>query len=609
MRHSSITLEVYFRKVWKLLLRRLHHSDDIRVKSYVRIILGHPIVTTNYAVVVSGNRWVLAAMAEPLAKQRERMTIWEAEAAVWLKSHPPPTDTSFLYETLLTLPFLLNMSRCTPFYLALDEMFLEAAFTMGRKGLPIPLPRCRSECACADLRDLDVQKIHLSGSARERSDVRIFAQEGSDIDLMFQIGPVTFDGPGEQSTSDAAQLETGAAGSDGAVQQGLKLTQERTAQPGFVLLRHQRLESCRHTDPLPFDASRVVGLMDTFRLQATKQPSSQSGPSVSSTYQSVFANGDGKPQVWASIDLVACVLCPIWLHEDFASRQRPSGFPAPWLVEKLCNTPVFLVPVGFRGSPTEKLEWRISFSRHEYVVYRSMTEKQRLCLTTLKHCRAVIGEAAKPLKSYYLKTALMWLAESRPADQWTLNTMYDSLLLILRYVDVCLRRGYMPCYFKPEVNLLASRSETERAELAAAVAELRRRLLPAALALMADWLGQPAATLAQTLLVDCRPIPSPQLDSMANARILIELARGEPRPAAELLYRVMFEKGISGQVPPYMPLMTFSLMINSGIARSSSGNALSGMGVISTGIGESLIRVANLRVDPVTVKDSWMVEE
>ena len=44
MQHSSITLEVYFRKVWKLLLPRLHHSDDIHVKSYVRIILGHPIL-------------------------------------------------------------------------------------------------------------------------------------------------------------------------------------------------------------------------------------------------------------------------------------------------------------------------------------------------------------------------------------------------------------------------------------------------------------------------------------------------------------------------------------------------------------------------------------
>ena len=48
MQHSSITLEVYFRKVWKLLLRRLHHSDDIRVKSYVRIILGHPILGDFY---------------------------------------------------------------------------------------------------------------------------------------------------------------------------------------------------------------------------------------------------------------------------------------------------------------------------------------------------------------------------------------------------------------------------------------------------------------------------------------------------------------------------------------------------------------------------------
>ena len=31
MQHSSITLEAYFRKVWKLLLPRLHHSDDIHV--------------------------------------------------------------------------------------------------------------------------------------------------------------------------------------------------------------------------------------------------------------------------------------------------------------------------------------------------------------------------------------------------------------------------------------------------------------------------------------------------------------------------------------------------------------------------------------------------
>ena len=37
MQHSSITLEVFFRTVWKLLLQRLHHSDDIRAKTCVRI--------------------------------------------------------------------------------------------------------------------------------------------------------------------------------------------------------------------------------------------------------------------------------------------------------------------------------------------------------------------------------------------------------------------------------------------------------------------------------------------------------------------------------------------------------------------------------------------
>ena len=552
-------------------------------------------------------------MAEPLSDHRARVTSLEAEAAAWLESHPTPADTSFFYDTLLALPFLCNMSQCTPGYLFLDEFVLQTAFSMGRKGLPIPLPRHRSECACADLGGLDVHKIHLSGSARERSDVRIFADEASDIDLMFQLGPVSFDGPGEQPTLATEHAE--AVGSDGAIQQGLKLTLERTARPGFVLLRHRRLESCRHPAPLPLDASLVIKLMDAFRLQMTKQPASQSGPSVSSTCQQVL--GLGESQVWTSIDLVASVLCPVWPHEEFASRQRPSGFPAAQLVEKLCNTPAFLVPVGFRGSPTEKLEWRLSFSRHEYVVYRSMTEKQRLCLTTLKHCRAAVGEAAKPLKSYYMKTALLWLAESRPADQWTLETMHESLLLILRYVDVCLRRGYMPCYFWPEVNLLASKSDAERSELAAAVTELRRRLLPAALALMADWLGQPAATLAQTLLADCQSIPSGQLDIMAKTRIFRQLSRGEVRPAAELLLQTGFEKVISDEVAPFMPGMAFSVIVSSGIARSRSQDALSGMGLLSLAIGglEMFLRATNLdkrsvlQRDGETFKDSWMEDD
>ena len=66
MQHSSITLEVYLRKVWKLLLRRLHHSDDIRVKSYVRIILGHPINTSTVQLMKG-----LGTREHPLKSQKK----------------------------------------------------------------------------------------------------------------------------------------------------------------------------------------------------------------------------------------------------------------------------------------------------------------------------------------------------------------------------------------------------------------------------------------------------------------------------------------------------------------------------------------------------------
>ncbi|KAF0311755.1 Protein mab-21-like 3 [Amphibalanus amphitrite] len=300
------------------------------------------------------------------------------------------------------------------------------------------------------------------------------------------------------------------------------VSMERAEQPGFFLLRHRTLPGCTHRRALPLQARRVVELIDSLRQRVTEQSASYSGPAVSATVQN-FAH---RP---ADIDLVACVRCPRWPSADYASRPRPAGWPDAALVVRLCRTAAFLVPVGFPGSAMESLQWRLSFSKHEYIALRNMTADQRMCLLALKFCRAVVGPTAKPLKSYYLKTALLWLAESRAADQWTAETMHDSLLLILRYLDICLARGYLPCYFWPEVNLLASRSDAERAELAAAVAELRRRLLPAVLALLADWLGRPVPELAERLLLRAERLSSGEFWGMTA---LSALGQTLARPAA-----------------------------------------------------------------------------
>ena len=544
---------------------------------------------------------MMSATEDQEMTHRARLEEHEREAAAWLSARPPPPDTSALYDALLKLPYLRDLDVHHTEYVSKTEQTLKTTFCLGGGRLPLPLPPSPATCACESLSGAAVEKIYLSGSVRECTDVRLFAEEVSDIDVMLQVGPLDVAGLRGQRK---AGRQTGAT-VGGQAGHRISVTQERTPQPGFVLLYHRPLASCRHGGPLPLDARRIVGLMDSFRRQMTSQPSSQSGPSVATTIQDIFKD----PK---SIDLVACVTCPIWPNEEFGSRQRPSGFPDAELVARLCRTPAFLVPVGFKGSATEDLEWRLSFSRHEYIAYRSMTDKQRVCLTTLKHCRAVIGEAVKPLKSYYLKTALMWLVESRAADQWTLETMHDSLLLILRFLEVCLRRDYMPCYFWPEVNLLASRSAEEKAEMTEAVEELRRRLLPAVLALLADWLGQSATELADSLLGDGRRMSEEEFVARTAVSGISELLDGDWRPL-----NVLKDLVLNGKVRPYgklpkLPLCSaLSLGIEAGrqYNRSMKQNPLGSQDASNIiGVLQPLLDLAQQVREPEEPEDSWMKE-
>ena len=539
----------------------------------------------------------MAETSEPGTDHRVRLEQYEKEAVDWLADRPTHHSTAALYDALLLLPYLRDLSDHHAEYVAKSEQTLTTTFCLDGTTLPLPLSPSPGSCACEDMTGLGVEKIYLSGSVREGTDVRLFAEEVSDIDVMFLLGPASVDSSvyrrGAGSQTETPQLAS------------LSAFQQCTSQPGFTVLHHKRLPSCRHRTALTVDPRRVVGLMDSLRSQMTSSASLQTGPSVATTIKDVFRD----PK---SIDLVACLPCPSWPHDDFISRQRPSGYPDAELVARLCRTPAFIVPVGFKGSATEELEWRLSFSRHEYIVYRMMTANQRLCLTTLKHCRAVVGESAKPLKSYYLKTALMWLAESRAANQWTLETMHDSLLLILRYLELCLDRGYLPCYFWPEMSLLASRSSAERAELATAVAELRRRVVPAALALLADWLGQPVVSLAQTLLNDGQRMTESEFCAATAVNGIHELLSGDRRPLA-----VLKDLALSGKVRPYgrLPRLPLCSALSLGIEAGREFNWRTRQNPLGsqdasnvTGVLQPILALAQQIRQHQHSADSWMAE-
>ncbi|XP_037073115.1 uncharacterized protein LOC119094145 [Pollicipes pollicipes] len=387
-----------------------------------------------------------------------------AEVDTWLGASPAQRSSGTLTSILCTMVFLIHRDdTAMQGNVARFEKSVARKFSADKKGalpLPLPVPPSQADCACADLRTLAVEWIYLSGSVREGSDVVYISSKVSDMDLMFQLGPITVlpqtgptgmvpdqpgngvsdqpgngvsDQPGNGVSDQPGSGVSGQAGDgvphhycsdvaghagDESSQTGVEVCEEPTAHPGFVLLRHQRRPDCRHAGRLLLSGQRVVRLVDGFSSALTPDSApSHSGPAVSTTIADLL-------QVRSDFDLV---------------------------------------PTGAQH------EWRLSFSRHEYMAYRAMSQTQRTCLSVLKFCKALLGEAVTGLKGYYMKTALFWLWETLPAARWSPHSPLEPLLAVLDYLERRLQVGSLPCYFLPEINLWASLSVAELRQLAAAL--------------------------------------------------------------------------------------------------------------------------------------------
>ncbi|KAF0308942.1 hypothetical protein FJT64_019889 [Amphibalanus amphitrite] len=190
------------------------------------------------------------------------------------------------------------------------------------------------------------------------------------------------------------------------------------------------------------------------------------------------------------------------VSDEFVNRERPSGQPSKALVKKLSEMPIYLVG--------KRKEFRMSFSRLESEVIRSMTKPQRICLVLLKHCAVVVGASRygsilEPLCSYELKTAMMWVCERRAPELWTWDGMLESMTAVFDFLLECAEQGALPCYFAPETNLWKEkfrRMEEMSVIFDKGLAVLRLRvLLPRAIQLLlAGLLSSSQAPLMRHLL-------------------------------------------------------------------------------------------------------------
>ncbi|KAF0312029.1 Palmitoyltransferase ZDHHC17 [Amphibalanus amphitrite] len=283
----------------------------------------------------------------------------------------------------------------------------------------LSFPISWSECPCQDLERLVIQGIHPSGSKREGNDVRLNGSgDWSDIDVMLRLGPIQILGdvdasPAQTQSGISARTELDVA--DGRSDDIDTAVLEPTDHPGFVLLYLCPRADCRHRDWLPLSGKHVktnIQVMGNMGAAKADTRSSLIGRLMSGGPALSCRDGG------ADADLVPCFNLPRWPYEEFRRRPRPHGQPAPALVERLCRAAAMLVAVGFEGSFAQNDQWRLSFSRHEYMLLQSLTKLQRDCLVVLKYCCAVLFGPHGAIKGAYLKTALLWECEETSVSTW-----------------------------------------------------------------------------------------------------------------------------------------------------------------------------------------------
>ena len=301
-----------------------------------------------------------------------------------------------------------------------------------------------AECRhCPPAGPLKVLHLNRSGSSIEGlADVMLGKSGNSDFDIMFEFG-----GPFRWAA--VPVVEAGEEPGCISPQSAPQLWAKPAESPGFVTLHWARTSRCRHAAPLPAlsaDAIRLLIWHHQRMLAPDDAEITRSGPATN-VCQSGAPNG-GR-------DSVPCLRMPWWPEqEEFLGRHQLTDFPPEAVRRDLCRFGVHLVPTGRPGSNTELAEYRVSFSRAEVVVIRRLSPTQHTTIIAVKGIKNALkdGGVSPKLKSYFIKTAVLWLAQDQPSDRWTGITA--GVHMVLDWLEHHLSAGSVPCFFWPAIDLV-----------------------------------------------------------------------------------------------------------------------------------------------------------
>ncbi|VDI37113.1 Hypothetical predicted protein [Mytilus galloprovincialis] len=168
-----------------------------------------------------------------------------------------------------------------------------------------------------------------------------------------------------------------------------------------------------------------------------------------------------------SFDFAWCLKCDKWISQAKQWTIRPrTTWPPLDLISKIISCGVLFVPIGYKGSNNEILQWRMSFSVAEKCLIFAFNHTQLLCYALLKIMIKEIVEKQEDLKSllcsYFLKTLMFWMLEESDPSIWRPDKIITCFMACLKRLIYCVEYSTLLHYFIPDNNLFYLRFDFDK---------------------------------------------------------------------------------------------------------------------------------------------------
>jgi len=171
------------------------------------------------------------------------------------------------------------------------------------------------------------------------------------------------------------------------------------------------------------------------------------------------------------VDHVPCMRCLSWPSQaaDWPTRHRKYEWPDSATVNRVLVNGCDVVYVAHRQCKQDErlchTQYRLSFSRAEIQLINSWIQEQQIVYHMLRYfLKTEVTDCAKlnkqsetdmpTLRTYHIKTLMLWACELKPKSWWTELTVVEICVYLLKVLGVWLRDGRCKHYFISNCNLL-----------------------------------------------------------------------------------------------------------------------------------------------------------